>query len=119
MLLFVYNEDSTIFNKSKGFAQKVLFPASYYCNLCCLTKHSFGERESWKKFKQRTNHTLKFMYRDQFDERFLNDFNLPAIFIKEGGEWEMLISAEEIDRLDGTKDLISLIEYKTESVLAN
>ena len=67
-LLFVYNAKSDIINSTFDFAHKIISPKTYGCNLCKLTHGNFGEKKSWKEFKEQNKNKLEFYHKDEFED---------------------------------------------------
>ena len=114
-VLFVYNGDASMFGKVTDFAHKVIAPATYPCQLCKLTYGSFAMKKAWKEFLASRHYKVDFLHRDEWLQKYpTRKERLPAIFSKENDEWEMEISAQEIEK---TKDLEQLIKLMKDSHL--
>jgi hypothetical protein len=112
-LLFVYNADSGLFSTLTDIAHKVFSPETYQCNLCAITYGNFGIRADWKMFLETLDLPLEFLHRDDFIMRHgSGDTQLPAIFIQNTSELELLISSVEINSCHCTDDLKKLITSK-------
>lgn len=113
-ILFVYNADSGIFNTLTDIAHKIFSPQSYECNLCALTYGNFAIRAEWKEFLETLDAELEFLHRDEFSKKQqMADVTLPAVFLKDGAELTLWITAEEINSCRSVADLKVLITGKT------
>jgi hypothetical protein len=109
-ILFVYNADSGVFNTLTDIAHKIFSPETYECNLCAITYGNFTMRAEWKEFLETLGVELEFLHRDEFIEKYrLPELILPAVFLKNGDELELWISADEINRCSSIDDLKKLI----------
>ncbi len=109
-MLFVYNADSGRLNSWLDIGHKLLSPDTYSCNLCSLTHGLLTEREEWRNYRESASDELVFLHRDEFERECGEGcaFNYPVILREqEGGGYETLLSAEEID---GFGELAELIE---------
>ena len=82
-LVFVYNADRGYFNLMADISHKMLFPATYPCNLCALTHGAFSMRKEWREFLAKIKPPLTFMHRDEFRKEFKLEDDLPAIYIQD------------------------------------
>jgi hypothetical protein len=105
-LLFVYNANSDLGSKLFDYAHKVFQPSTYACELCALTHDHFGERKSWKKFKQRTDVAMDFMYLRDFEERFNLSYEFPVILRRKGNEFEEIITKGDLKEMTSVEELI-------------
>jgi len=116
-LLFVYNADSGVFNTVTDIAHKIFSPQTYECNLCAITYGNFSIRAEWKEFLESLNMGLEFLHRDEFAEKYgQSEQALPAVFLKNGEELELWITADEINRCSSVDDLKRLISARMATV---
>jgi len=109
-ILFVYNADSGLFNILTDIAHKIFAPQTYECNLCAITYGNFAMRAEWKEFLETLDHEMEFLHRDEFSGRYPGmPPELPAIFLKDGGLLEPMITAAEINACTSIADLKALI----------
>ncbi len=105
-LLFVYNANSG-FSIVKDFFHKMLKPETYPCNLCGLTYGNFSMKKEWKEFIENLEVPVEFLHRNQFMKRFnLKDVRFPSAFIEGDSKIILLISDDEINRLQSLKELV-------------
>ena len=110
-LILVYNADSGKFNTALDMAHKLLSPATYSCNLCALTHGVFTEREAWKQFRARTDDTLIFLHKDEF-ERLHGTGQGPYPVVLEqrpDGTLHPWLTADEIRKLPDLDALIAAL----------
>lgn len=101
-LLIVYNAPSDLFNKSLGLVHKFVHPKSYQCDLCKLTHGPIQEKKEWTSFLSKLKVDWKYVYKDQFHQENL-DFRLealPAIYFSKNQKLVLLITQQEIGKLD-------------------
>ena len=109
-LVFVYNADSGLFNTLTDLAHKLLSPATYRCNLCAITHSATGMRKEWRAFLNSLPFPMEFLHRDELAaETGGMPVRLPAILVKQNGQFEEWIGAEEIDGCTSMEELQALI----------
>ncbi len=109
-LVFVYNADSGVFNTLADVAHKIFSPQTYACNLCALTHTATGMRSEWRRFLDSLDRPLEFLHADELKARYaVADVPLPAIFIRDGENVEVLIDARSINACRTIDDLKQLI----------
>jgi hypothetical protein len=109
-LIFVYNANSGMFNALTDIAHKIFSPETYACNLCALTHSNFGVRREWKEFIESLDVPTEFLHSDELKDGFgLEGVELPAVFIKKGGEPELLIGSDDINSCRTMDELKRLI----------
>ncbi len=110
-LIFVFNVESDLISQIHDFTKKVI-EMKNQCELCNLTFDKKGLKEKWQAFIFSYPYGIKFMNKDNFlDEYFIQE-NFPAIFIKENLEINLLVSADEIKKVNNLNQLIALIKRK-------
>lgn len=115
-LVFVYNADSG-FGIVKDFFHKILRPETYPCNLCGLTYGNFSIKKEWKEFIENLEVPVEFLHRNQFMKRFvLKDVEFPSAFIERDSNISLLISDEEINRLQSLTELKELVIRKLDMI---
>lgn len=119
-LVFVYNADSGLFNTMSDIAHKIFSPSTYNCQLCALTHSYFSARDDWKAFLNTIDMPLEFLHKDEFLQKYKHQgINFPAIFIEEGSELVLLISADGLNQCNSLDELKTLISEVCESVQAD
>lgn len=112
-LLFVYNADSGLFNTLTDIAHRIFSPQTYQCNLCAITYSVAGMKKEWMDFLEHLDMAMKFLHRDELEERYdIAGVPLPAIFKQVGDELMMLINADAINSCKHIDDLKQLITNK-------
>lgn len=109
-LILVYNADSGIVNALIHAVHKAVRPETYECSLCAITYGAVSMRGEWRRFLDSLPMEKVFHHRDDFAESYPgHDFDLAAILLRElGQEPEVLVSADDLDRLANLQDLIDL-----------
>jgi hypothetical protein len=109
-LIFVYNANSDLSSKLLDYAHKVLRPSTYACELCALTHDHFGERSSWKNFKERTHVAMEFMYLRDFEEHFNLRYDYPVIVRRRGTEFEEVVTKIDLKQMTSVEELIERLD---------
>ncbi len=115
-LLFVYNAQSGGLAKYLDTAHKIISPSTYSCDLCSLTHGNFSEKNVWKDFREKTNHELIFLYKNEF----LNTYNtkkhkihqFPIVLEEKEDNYEVLIDTKEFKYIDSVEHLIKILQTK-------
>lgn len=115
-IIFVYNEDSGLFNAVAGWAHKALSPATYQCALCRITFGLTGMMVPWKSYLERLPFPVTFVHRDEFRVQFPEQATtaLPVILAERSGRTEALLSAQEINAAGGLLALLGRLEERLE-----
>ncbi|WP_010523318.1 hypothetical protein [Aquimarina agarivorans] len=114
-LLFVYKASSDFWSKKIDLAHKILSPNTYACSLCALTHGNFGETDNWKSFSASAKLPMEFIYKDEFEKRFLNkNITYPVIFSMNKGKTKLVevISSDALAKLNTVEELI----FKLQSI---
>ncbi|MCI5208930.1 MAG: GTPase [Candidatus Electrothrix sp. ATG2] len=110
-IVFVYNAESGKINTLLDIGHKILRPDTYSCNLCSLTHGVFSEKEEWRQYRAATPHELKFLHKDEFEERYGKErgYSYPVILkvLDDGKSLEVLLATEEIIALSGIEELMN------------
>lgn len=106
-IIFVYNADSNLLSKIFDFGHKVISPKTYQCELCSLTHGKFGERALWKTFREEKNKRFKFMYKDEFSDKFNVSIEYPVILKKKQGKISILIDKDELSKMKSLNELMN------------
>ena len=116
-LIFVYNARSGARNAIFDSVHKVLTPSTYQCNLCDITYGLFAENQKWKRFRQDSIHEMTFLYKDGFLKHYASKFgykfDFPVVLIEAGTDLEILVSAQELNKLQSPEELIEVIRERT------
>ena len=112
-LLFVYNANSVKRNAIIDSMHKVLRPQTYDCKLCELTFGVVVENKNWKRFRKENGQRMDFLHKDEFSKlyksKFGYKFTYPIVLTEGENGFEVLIATEELNQLNSTQDLISLV----------
>ncbi len=115
-LIFVYNANSGARNALFDGMHKVLSPSTYECSLCDLTYGVVSENRVWKKFRQRSDHKLVFLHKDEFAKRYASKFGykftFPIVLIESEDQLELFISTEELNQLKTARQLVAVVEER-------
>jgi len=112
-ILLVYNANSGFWHKSLDFAHKIISPSTYACDLCKLTHGDFAERETWKKIKNDFPGRFQILYKDQYEEVYGSQKKVktfPVVLKEYQNTLEILITADQISKLQSIEALVSLIQ---------
>ena len=111
-LLLVYNADTSLSARVLDFLIKILRPARYACRLCMLTFGWLAMFPEWKRYLNKRPETVVELHRDEFRRLYGDDWPLPAVFLRSGGELSPVLSADEINGLKTMEELIERLDEK-------
>ncbi len=115
-LVFVYNANSGLFNALMDMAHKILSPNTYPCSLCALTYGNFGMRREWRNFIDRLGTQVEFLHADELKDRYgVEAVALPAVFLEQGGELEVLVCKDALDACQTLSGLELLVADSVKS----
>lgn len=108
-ILFVYNADSPLLAQFKDYVHKIVSPETYPCSLCQITYGNLGMKRAWRRYVRNLPYPAVFLHRDEFagENPQLLEYQLPAVFVEDGADITLLVSAEDLDQ---TADLPALQE---------
>ena len=113
-LIFVYNADSGKRNAYLDSVHKVVSPSTYNCSLCELTYGFFSEKKTWKRFRKQENVAMDFYHKDEFVKEFkskwLPKYTFPIILSENGGELEIFLSSEKLNKIETVESLVKTIK---------
>lgn len=116
-LIFVYNADSGLKNALLDGAHKVISPATYDCSLCQLTHGAFRERKVWKDFRQKSDLSMQFLHKDDFQKAYASKFGykftFPLVLGSTQSGLQVVVSTKELNQLEDAAALIALLEART------
>ena len=95
-LIFVYNAKSNLSNKAFDFAHKILSPETYSCELCSITHHQLGERQTWKAFREKSDVKMRFLYKNEFEKSFDTSYDYPVILFSQENVLQLLMNKSTI-----------------------
>lgn len=117
-LVFVYNAESGFFNLAFDVAHKIFSPQTYNCNLCAITHGNFGMKTEWREYLDTLENPLEFLHADELKRKYhIENVELPAVFVKEIDELEMLIDSTEINSCRTIGDLKRIINEKLDEAV--
>ncbi|MBQ4803019.1 GTPase [Aquimarina sp. MMG015] len=115
-ILFVYNADSSSWNKYLDFAHKIISPSTYSCGLCNLTHGNFSEKKVWKVFREKSSNTMIFSYKNEFLKKHkkpkYQELIFPVILEQKKSGLEILVKSEELKSIKSVEDLIEILSVK-------
>ena len=115
-LIFVYNANSGTINAVIDSMHKVLSPATYNCNLCDITFGLVGEKSAWREFRNSYPIDMDFLHRDEFEKAYASKFgykfDYPIVLGVTTSELQVVISTDELNKLNGPEELIELVEQR-------
>lgn len=115
-LIFVYNANSGAKNAVLDSLHKIVSPKTYDCKLCELTFGVVGEKQAWKRFRQRTEIEMDFLHKDEFLKQYrskwLPKYEFPVVLVDEGNGLEIFVLREDFNDLKNTSDLMDLINQR-------
>ena len=112
-LLFVYNADGGVVERTLDYLHKLTSPATYSCSLCALTYGTLGMRAPWREFVERQPYRIDFLHRDEFirEHRELAHLPLPAVLATVPGSLpRVVVSSGHLDAVPTLEVLQGLIE---------
>lgn len=110
-LIFIYNVDSKPFSRIIDFAHKIVSPDTYACSLCRITYGPFAMHRAWADFLKGLPYKVSFQYKDHWKERKPAP-GFPAILLKDGVETKILLTPENLNKIESIQELIGLIKMK-------
>ncbi|WP_159092090.1 MULTISPECIES: GTPase [unclassified Aquimarina] len=115
-ILFIYNADSSGWNKYLDFAHKIISPSTYSCDLCNLTHGSFSEKKTWKAFREKSSNTMIFLYKNEFLKEHkksnYQELTFPVILEQKKSGLEILVKSKELKSIKSAEDLIEILSVK-------
>src|SRR5690606_30799104 len=109
-LVFVYNARSDLFSKATDFAHKIISPSTYSCSLCSLTHGHLGMHREWAAFIKSLSIKVSFRYKEQVENHSQED--LPQVWLRSGGDKNLLIGAAELNAVPTLEALMELIQQR-------
>jgi len=112
-LVFVYNLDQGSLSALTDYHKSTTAAKISPCNLYTLVFSPVGMKKGWKRFISDLGIPSRYLYRDEFAiETGTVKHSFPAVFIQSGKSFEEIIAADEINRVDSTDSLISLVTQR-------
>ena len=115
-LIFVYNADSGRWNTYMDILHKIVSPKTYPCKLCDITHGVFKVHQEWDDFIKQIPLPMQFLHKDEWEAAYSFRAPLPAIFMKEGEDISVWLSAEGMKDFE-LKNLMAFIEEELEMVV--
>lgn len=115
-LVFVYAADSGFFTSLLHYAQKMIAPATYNCQLCMLTTGALGTEKAWTQFLRELALPVSFLHRDELvalhpEE---NATPLPVVYAERDRALEVIVTAKEIDDCADLRSLIDIVRSRVD-----
>ncbi len=121
-LIFVYNANSGAVNALLDTAHKIVSPDTYECSLCALTFGNFKENITWKAFRESANVEMLFLHKNEFLKQYrskwLPKYDFPIVLMKVDDQLEAFVTKKELNLVESTESLISLINNRFEEFKA-
>ncbi|MYB75904.1 MAG: hypothetical protein F4X83_02165 [Chloroflexi bacterium] len=110
-ILFVYNADSPLLAQLKDYVHKIVSPDTYPCSLCQITYGNLGMKRAWRRYVRNLPYPAVFLHRDELagGNPQLLEYQLPAVFVEDGANITLLVSAEDLDRTPNLSALQELV----------
>ena len=117
-LIFIYNAKSGIFNTLIDWGHKIISPSTYECHLCSITYNNRGKKKRWSNYLKSLKIKSSFYYIDHIaDLDFVSkNIKLPCIYIKNNGNHQLMIDANELNSLESLDKLIKTIHTRLNCV---
>lgn len=113
LLLFVYTCDRGNLSAMKDYSQPDAADKVSGCRLLMLTSSPVGTKKEWKRFIHDLKIPARFLYRDEYEEEFGALLTtLPAIFLHTDRTRNLLVSGDELGRIQSLEDLIALVKER-------
>lgn len=100
ILFFIYNANSGVLNAALDSLFKFFSSSSYACDLCAITHGSFGMRKEWEEFIQTLAIPVRYLHKDEWQEKYDYEVELPAILLFQAKKFEPLICGDEMRKMD-------------------
>lgn len=113
-LIFVYDVKSSLFNELIDFANKIISPKTYQCNLFSITYGIFKMEKRWSRYIQSLPLKSIFTYKNEISKNNLPNVNLPSILLREHNDLIELLTAREINDLNNFDQLIRVLDKRLE-----
>lgn len=112
-LIFVYNAKSGLGNAILDSVHKVLSPSTYPCQLCAVTHGLARMRREWKAYVERLRESFEvtFLHLDELPQT-LPKADYPCVFLHNGTDYEIILTALELQQCRTSSHLIDLIDEK-------
>ena len=116
-MAIVWNADRGWQHALMDSLHKVVSPQTYSCKLCQLTHGLAGPKAEWSKFLESNGREVVFYHRDQFKKSPIAEnfpgLELPVILIRTSEKWQILLTKNEIIRLENLQELLQVLERKS------
>jgi hypothetical protein len=118
VLVFVYNCDRGNLSALKDYSQKPGAEKPPHCKLLAMTSSPVGMKKSWKRFISELAVPARFLHHDEYEGEFgALTSPVPAVFLHSGKTRNLIASAEEINAVLSTEDLIALVRQRLDLAL--
>lgn len=115
-IILVYNTDNGLFNAVTDWSHKFFSPETYQCSLCRFTFGLTGMLMPWKTYLELLPISKLFFHRPDFRLQYpaQRALPLPVILAVKSGRIQVLLSAEDINSIEGLSGLIGLMQARLE-----
>ena len=96
-------------NTLMDIGHKAISPQTYECNLCGLTFGLLSEHKQWKRFRETSNVDMEFLHRDEFEQKYNQEFDYPVI-LKQDDDISIMIAKTKLNEIKTLDQLISQVE---------
>ncbi len=117
-LIFVYNVDASPVALLRDLYQGIT-TGSTDCRLCDITYGKLFKDQTWNRFVKDLPVAAEFRLRSTFLGRYpeLRDREFPAVYAVDGDEPREIISAAELNQLDGLDALRELVQTRVDELV--
>lgn len=112
-LVFVFHCDRGNLSAIKDYSHKQSDEKVPVCNLLSLISSPVGIKKGWKRYIQELRIPVQFLHQDEYEEEYGELLTqLPAVFLHTDKARSLLISADELNRMQDVEDLMILVTQK-------
>lgn len=111
-IIFIYNAKSGFFAGLSDVVTKIVAPSQYECNLCKITYGPLSMKEEWAQFLETLPQEKVFLHKDELVNEYkeLNNYGLPAIFLRHDNQFSLLVSKEQLNTLKSVVELKEILK---------
>ena len=111
-IIFIYNAKSGLFAGLSDVVTKIIAPSQYECNLCKITYGPLSMKEEWAPFLATLPQEKVFLHKDELISQYgaLNNYALPAIFLKHDNKFSLLVSKDQLNTLKSVIELKDVLK---------
>jgi len=111
-IIFIYNAKSGLISGLSDSIIKIVAPSQYECNLCKITYGPVSMKEEWAQFIETLPQDKVFLHKDELKGKYetLNNYDLPAIFLRHDNEFSLLVSKDKLNTLRSVIELKNILK---------